>query len=169
MAEGRSNAAIAAALSVVARRRSRSTPSGSSPSSACCPTTPAHRRVQAVLTFLRGSARDSATPTWASTSSIWRIRVRVCACGTSGLSSSPARRQRYLHDLVAVAPADHGLVALDDLALAPRRGGRLRGEGGLASGGGSRRGRSGRRRWPWAAARDHDVIEEVIVASAPPG
>ena len=35
------------------------------------------------------------TPTWARRPSICRMIVSVCACGTSGLSSSPSARQRW--------------------------------------------------------------------------
>ena len=92
MAEGRSNAAIAEALVVTLGAVEKHTQRifaklGLSPDDDS-----AHRRVLAVVRYLRSGSRTRRSAR--RTSAIWRMIASVCACGTSGLSRSPSRRQR---------------------------------------------------------------------------
>ena len=102
--------------------------------------------------------------------------VSVWACGTSGLSQQPlAQAALELDGLVAVAAADHGLVALDPPRFDPGSdvvdAARLRRGVNVASVGWWKSSSTSRPRSVAISARreDHEVIDAVMVASAPPG
>ena len=152
MAEGRSNAAIAEALSVVAGRRREAHPADLREARPARPTTtPRTAGCSAVLRFL-AAAREADADLRAQVVHLAQQRQRLRVRDQRALAQPGAQAAADLGDLVAVALADHRLLAehldrlagLDDPAAAALD---VRREDGLASGGGSRRSRSGPGRW----------------------
>ena len=185
MAEGRSNAAIAEATGRSPRARSRSTPSGSSRSSGCSPTTTQHRRVLAVVRFLRrlGDRRRHWSVAGVAHADLAphvvhlphdreRLRVRhqralQQALGQAALTSTPRSRSRCRSRARAV-DRDSARRARSQSSR-PRS--RSRREGRVRWGGGSRRAsirpRVGGDRRP--GARTTRSSRRSWSASAPPG